>query len=331
MFTVVSEYIKKFLIFLKREFRTEAVVYNNSVRTEPVRILSGSECEMRHNSVLRECADGLSALRRNRKHFAGFTLIELLVVIAIIGILAALLLPALNEARNAAKTSSCLSNTKQIGLAMQNYANSYDWHLPVIDAASVWRRGPSGADLEYILSDFTGQKTKYSTAPTKAWGTGGIFICPAAGTSLIDLGWGMEYKSKKAPSGVSYNNYCGLYNHYNDTAVVTNGFNFSINNFSKPDATPYQYCSSTGHDYRSASASSDPYGGDSWHSRVRPTVFLDGHSKGISKLQYRTRVSGAPSAGAPTITTGNQSNYQVATPSANRYRTGSFDFWLDEY
>ena len=66
---------------------------------------------------------------RSRQHNNPFTLIELLVVIAIIAILAAMLMPALQQARERAKTTGCLSNIKEVGLANMNYLNDYKEYL----------------------------------------------------------------------------------------------------------------------------------------------------------------------------------------------------------
>lgn len=73
-----------------------------------------------------------------------FTLIELLVVIAIIAILAAILFPVFAKAREAARQSTCLSNSKQIGLAFGMYVQDYDETFPALAQTSAFCANQTG-------------------------------------------------------------------------------------------------------------------------------------------------------------------------------------------
>jgi prepilin-type N-terminal cleavage/methylation domain-containing protein/prepilin-type processing-associated H-X9-DG protein len=116
----------------------------------------------------------LRRLAGARRH-AGFTLIELLVVVAVIGILAGILLPALAKAKEKAHRISCVSNLKQVGLAIQMYADANEDTLPgpVFSGARASYDRNSSQELIWFIAEELG-----APAPSSRTVVADVFVCP---------------------------------------------------------------------------------------------------------------------------------------------------------
>jgi prepilin-type N-terminal cleavage/methylation domain-containing protein/prepilin-type processing-associated H-X9-DG protein len=150
-----------------------------------------------------------------------FTLIELLVVIAIIAILAAILFPVFAQAREKARSTSCLSNIKQLGIGTMMYSQDYDECYPLAVAqygANYFNGGysfPAGWDNPVDAAFELASNVTWSNATQPYVKNQGILSCPSA--AKTDIGWSVG--QRKEPGYVSYS-YNGLLHSYSQAGVV---------------------------------------------------------------------------------------------------------------
>lgn len=149
----------------------------------------------------------MSVLLRKKAHRAAFTLIELLVVIAIIGVLVGLLLPAVQQAREAANRNSCQNKLKQLALGMANYAEALKGYPPSHHDSNPASNSPTGAAdnqtglgwgafiLPFIEENTVWDVIQQETSGTDNW--------QSVGTTLTDLAK-VSLPSFECPSNVQY-------------------------------------------------------------------------------------------------------------------------------
>lgn len=149
-----------------------------------------------------------------------FTLVELLVVIAIIGVLVALLLPAIQAAREAARRSSCSNKLKQIALALHNYHDTYDTFPP----EAIWHGNARGTTptattvrnytwitllLPYIEQAPLHSQIDFRLPALAEFDRIQVNGAPARGLNLPSLFCPSDFKWEEAPRGFGVTSYAG--------------------------------------------------------------------------------------------------------------------------
>jgi prepilin-type N-terminal cleavage/methylation domain-containing protein/prepilin-type processing-associated H-X9-DG protein len=217
-------------------------------------------------------------LARVKKRAAiAFTLVELLVVIAIIAILAAMLLPALERAKERAKIATCAGNLRQIGLGVHLYADNNDGALPRCNVGSLWMNGgPPGENAAYSLANrplnvYVGSGLD---KPMKdAW------RCPAdRGNRIYGAGAPPFDVSFFRGAGSSY--FYHELNQFNPYGGDWSRGGFKLTDFAR-SSEAFLFGDSTAVVYHDQFGTLAPPESWQWHNRTLPVtaniLFLDGH------------------------------------------------------
>lgn len=142
------------------------------------------------------CRRRVHALAPRRRNRRGFTLIELMVVIAILAIVAALLLPVFSQARRRARMVSCLSNLRQIGLAMRLYLQDWDGFYPYDQGP---RFTPSHLEDRQAREFPADRSNRWDASPMVRvlephLHSGRVWYCPQLPERVPEIGPGTNYE-----------------------------------------------------------------------------------------------------------------------------------------